>query len=128
MKKTILLADDDPEMRAEISDILKDEGYDVLTAADGKEAIDTLKKQNVNLLLLDLKMPVINGYEVLRALEKEHIRVKTIVLTASIIVPSMPDEISISYEEKKKVLKLADAVLNKPVDMALLVEKIKGLV
>ena len=128
MKKTILLADDDPEMRAEISDILKDEGYTVLTAADGMEAVDTLKKHNVNLLLIDLKMPVMNGYEVLRGLEKEHIRVKTIVLTASIIVPSMPDEISISYEEKKKVLKLADAVLNKPVDMAMLVEKIKGLV
>jgi CheY-like chemotaxis protein len=128
MKKTILLADDDPEMREEICDILKDEGYTVLTAANGKEAIDALKKHNVNLLLLDLKMPVMNGYEVLRALEKEHIRVKTIVLTASIIVPSMPDEITISYEEKKKVLKLADAVLNKPVDLAMMVEKIKGMV
>jgi CheY-like chemotaxis protein len=127
MKKRILITDDDAEMRAEIAAILKDEGYEVRTAGDGRAALKLIEKQKFDLLLLDLKMPVMTGFEVLKKLDadKIKIKVKVIVLTGSIIGSSLPDQKDMSFEEKGRILKLADAVMNKPFDIARLVEKIK---
>jgi CheY-like chemotaxis protein len=125
MKKRILIADDDAEMRDEIAGILKDEGYEVRTAENGQEALKLIRKQKFNVLLLDLKMPVMTGFEVLEQLEKDKIKLKTIVLTGSIIGSSLPDEKDISNDEKTRILKLADWVMNKPFDIGRLMERIK---
>ncbi|MDW0118220.1 response regulator transcription factor [Sporosarcina thermotolerans] len=60
-KFTVLVADDDKEIRDGIEIYLKNEGYDVLKAADGKEALDLLQLNEVHLLILDIMMPNMDG-------------------------------------------------------------------
>ena len=59
----ILVVDDEPLMCEIFSEILKRKGYDVLTAHDGQEALDLLKDEQVNLLLSDVIMPNVDGFE-----------------------------------------------------------------
>lgn len=65
-KSLILVADDEKPIRDIISYQLKKEQYDVLTAENGQKALDLIKSNPVNLLILDLMMPDINGYDVIR--------------------------------------------------------------
>ncbi|QTD40429.1 response regulator transcription factor [Sporosarcina sp. Te-1] len=60
-KFTVLVADDDKEIREGIEIYLKNEGYDVLKAADGLEALDLLRSNEVHLLILDIMMPNMDG-------------------------------------------------------------------
>ncbi|WP_438314462.1 response regulator transcription factor [Sporosarcina sp. FA9] len=60
-KFTVLVADDDQEIRDGIEIYLKNEGYEVLKAADGKEALELLEKNEVHLLILDIMMPNMDG-------------------------------------------------------------------
>ena len=75
MKKRILLIDDEAPVRDFMKKILIRSGYLVFTASDGKEAIDMLETLYVDLIILDMHMPQMNGLDVLR-----HIR-KTSLLT-----------------------------------------------
>ena len=123
----VLVTDDDAEMREEIALILSDEGFKVRTAPDGKAAIKMIKDNIFDLLLLDLKMPVMTGFEVLKNLDALKIRIKTIVLTGSILGSTLPDEKGMTYAEKTRILALADAVMSKPFDVLKLIEKVKSL-
>ena len=60
-KFTVLVADDDKEIRDGIEIYLKNEGYSVLKAADGKEALDLIQTNEVHLLILDIMMPNMDG-------------------------------------------------------------------
>lgn len=62
----VLLADDDPGVRRRYAQILRNAGYSVVVAQDGREAMDTLRSIEVDILLLDLKMPLLGGSEVLQ--------------------------------------------------------------
>lgn len=65
-KSLILVTDDEKSIRDIISYQLKKEQYDVLTAENGQEALDLIKSNPVNLLILDLMLPDMDGYEVIR--------------------------------------------------------------
>jgi CheY-like chemotaxis protein len=65
----ILVVDDDPAILELISQILMDEGYHVLTASDGRTALTLARNQPPNLILLDLMMPEMNGWQVIAALQ-----------------------------------------------------------
>jgi CheY-like chemotaxis protein len=64
--KTILVADDDPELQHILWAVLSEPGYTVLVASDGYEALRLLVERHVDLLLTDLKMPGIDGFELAR--------------------------------------------------------------
>ena len=83
----LLVVDDDPDIRECLTEVLSDEGYEVRTAANGVEALEFLR-QNAEtpcLVLLDLMMPIMNGFQVLEALEKNHVlaRIPVVVVSAS---------------------------------------------
>ena len=78
---TILIADDEKEIRMVLKLYLENEGYRVLEAADGKEALALWKKEPVSLILLDLMMPVTDGYEVLKEVRRTD-TVPVIILSA----------------------------------------------
>jgi CheY-like chemotaxis protein len=62
--RSILIVEDDSDLRQALSDILRDEGYSVAMAADGREALDRLRRDlRPSLILLDLTMPVMNGWQ-----------------------------------------------------------------
>lgn len=69
---TILIADDEAEIADLIELHLVKEGYRCLKAADGQEALDAIRTQTVNLAILDIMMPKIDGYEVTRLIREHH--------------------------------------------------------
>ena len=87
----ILLIEDDADLRDALSQILRDEGYEVVGAAHGREALDTLRAgQRVDVILLDLTMPVMNGWQ-FRAEQREDpllSRIPVIVISAGNDLPA----------------------------------------
>jgi len=62
-EKTILVVDDDDAIREALTDVLSLEGYSVVTAANGEEGIRRMKETHPDLILLDVRMPVMDGWE-----------------------------------------------------------------
>lgn len=71
MKPTILVVDDDAQFLTFLDRTLKRGGFSVITASDGCEVPDILEKNRVDAMLLDLQMPGMNGWEVLRAMKEQ---------------------------------------------------------
>ncbi|MCC6750983.1 MAG: sigma-54-dependent Fis family transcriptional regulator [Deltaproteobacteria bacterium] len=80
--KTILVADDELNLRRVLGAMLKREGHQVLTAADGQEALGLLQKNEVHTVVTDLRMPRLDGMELLRRTVNEYPEVPVIILTA----------------------------------------------
>ena len=57
----ILVVDDEPQLRTLLADLLEEEGWSVLTASQGKEALDLLTKEQIDLVVCDIYMPIMNG-------------------------------------------------------------------
>jgi len=70
MTKNILIADDEKNMIWAIKRALKDENYSIFSAADGEEAVKQVKSKNLQLVLLDLRMPKMDGMEALKEIKK----------------------------------------------------------
>ena len=80
--KRILLVDDDPTVRDSLNDVLVSEGYVVIAAENGQQALDLVDKSSVDLVLLDLNMPVKNGWDTFERLTAEHPLLPIIIATA----------------------------------------------
>ena len=116
VKKVILVADDEPNIRRYLNFELSSAGFKVIEASNGTETIQMVKERNPDLLILDILMPVEDGYDVLKEL-KTNPRLSSI----PIIVLSI-------LEDKEKGLRLgADAYLNKPLEKEKLLTKISEL-
>jgi CheY-like chemotaxis protein len=79
----ILVVDDDPDLREFLRLMLTSMGFDVTSAANGREALDDMEGHDPDLILLDMKMPVMDGWEFCRALEGRDARPPVVVLTAA---------------------------------------------
>lgn len=77
----MLIADDNKQITSILEEYAKNEGYDVKIAYDGKAAIDAFNKHNPNIVLLDVMMPLMDGFEVCREIRK-HSNVPIIMITA----------------------------------------------
>ncbi len=86
MSHTILIVDDDREIRSSLSYVLQDEGYDTLTAGNGEEALKLVQENGVSLILLDLMMPDINGVEVLRRVKEMQSDIPVIMISGAATV------------------------------------------
>lgn len=71
MEYTILVADDEKEIRELLRLYLENSGYKVIEAEDGQQALDILRREQIDLCLLDIMMPKVDGYHVLQELRKE---------------------------------------------------------
>lgn len=89
--ESILIVDDDINLCTILKEELTEVGYDAEFVTDGNAAFDYLDRKTVDLILLDLKMPGKNGFEVLRDLKYKELEVKVIVLTAFADVKSAID-------------------------------------
>jgi two-component system response regulator PrrA len=86
MSQQILVVDDDPHIRSVILDVLADEGFVVASAADGRDALAQIAAAAPALVLLDLQMPVLSGWDVLRALRASQARVPVVLMSAGVRV------------------------------------------
>jgi DNA-binding response OmpR family regulator len=82
MKNNILVVDDEPVARQSLSDILRLEGYNVTAIANGELAVDHVRNYSVDLILLDLKMPGMNGLDVVQVVNQISPDTEIILLTA----------------------------------------------
>ncbi|MFO0909581.1 MAG: response regulator [Isosphaeraceae bacterium] len=87
MGSRILIADDDPEIRFLYATVLRGEGYEVLEAIDGTEVLDCVSAHQPDLVLLDIWMPSLNGFEVLDRLLQE----PSSALTRVVILSNLSD-------------------------------------
>jgi DNA-binding response OmpR family regulator len=108
MADTVLVVDDEQEIRDLLDSFLTAQGYEVILAADGKEAIELAGTENPQAIILDIKMPGIDGIEVCKRLkEKEETRLIPVIMITG-------------FEDNKiEALEMgADDFVNKPFDMA----------
>ncbi|MBB6715747.1 response regulator [Clostridium gasigenes] len=82
MKKRILIVDDEKNIRIALKQCFKGENYKVEMVNDGKEAIEKLKNDRYELILMDYQMPNKNGLEVLEDIRKNNIETRVIIMTA----------------------------------------------
>ncbi len=78
----ILIVDDELNMRLVLAAMLKKEGYEVASASDGREALQILKSGKIAVVVTDLKMPNIDGMELLNCISEQHPEVPVIMITA----------------------------------------------
>lgn len=78
----ILIIDDQPGIRQLLSEILKEEGYSIYNAINGMEGISKIEEVKPDVILLDMKMPGMDGIEVLSELKQLNINTKVIMMTA----------------------------------------------
>jgi DNA-binding NtrC family response regulator len=118
MKINILIVDNDALIIKVLADFLsKDSRFNVLTALNGKAAIEIVEKHKVELVISDLKMPEMNGIELLSTLRKDLPEIKAIILTGHSDIDSYIETMELGAFE----------YLNKPVDLHLLKEVIDKL-
>ncbi len=116
MPNTIALVDDDQNILASLSAALEDEGYHVETYADGVEALDGITRRPVDLAILDIKMPRMDGMELLSSLRQKN-NLPVIFLT------SKDDEV----DEVMGLRLGADDYIKKPFSQRLLLERIRAV-
>ena len=78
----ILVVEDEKSMRATLAAILRDEGYQVTTAATGEEAVELCSRENFGVVLMDVRMPGINGVEAFRRIRRHKEGVRVILMSA----------------------------------------------
>jgi DNA-binding NtrC family response regulator len=111
----ILIVDDDDTIRSTMKAILEDEGYEVDLAASGKEGVQKAKDTTYNIALLDIRLPDMEGVELLKLMKPAVPRTRKIMVTG---YPSTKNAI-------EALNKNADAYLIKPVDIEILLKTIK---
>ena len=111
MKTKILVLDDDAQIRLSLSKLLKAEGYEVLLAADGSEALDRFNPAEIDLLLLDLALPMKSGWDVFERMTS--------------INPLLPIIIITGRDGQRDLAAAAGvgALMEKPLDVPLLLNK-----
>ena len=82
MKPSLLIVDDDEIMRETLSDVLKKRGYDVISVGSGNGALSMIKKNLIDLILLDMKLPDVDGLEVLKKIKEFDTEILVIMMTA----------------------------------------------
>ncbi len=81
-RRTLLVAEDDPAIRTGLEDALESEGYSVVPVSNGKDALSHFKQGKIDLVLLDVMMPALSGYDVCREIRRMDRSIPVIMLTA----------------------------------------------
>lgn len=113
---SILIVDDEEMMRNLLEKILGREGYKIKTAEDGVAALDVLRSEKIDIVISDMKMPRMNGFELLKIVKKEFPQIGVIIMTAY----------GDTYTVKDALLLGADEYITKPFksyEIALVVER-----
>lgn len=119
-KKRILVVDDSEDMRFLLEQLLADDGYDVIFAEDGQEAIRQAQQGEPDLILMDMSLPIMNGWEAVGYLRKQERFRSTPIIAVTAHVSKMEAERALAVGCNEHV--------GKPFDVVVLLERIKELV
>ncbi|GAB4133857.1 MAG: hypothetical protein Fur0041_06430 [Bacteroidia bacterium] len=115
-KRKILIIDDEPDIREFLHYNLSKSGYEVFTAENGKAGLQLAYEQRPDLIILDVLMPVLNGYETCMQLRNDSVFDQTHILFLSALRENYVRELGLKL--------MADGFISKPVKIPLLVKKI----
>lgn len=120
MAKKILIVDDEPDTLKVLENRFKIEGYDVITASDGASCIEQAKKEKPDVILLDIVLPDISGFQACRTIKSDKATqaIKVIVCTNKL------DKINVAEARKS----MADEFVEKLSDSARLLEVVKKII
>ncbi len=90
-KMKLMLVDDEERFLSTMCKLLEKKGYDAITASNGSEALEKLRTHNIHVVVLDVKMPEMDGNETLRAIKRLYPMVEVIMLTGHATVESAID-------------------------------------
>jgi DNA-binding response OmpR family regulator len=122
----ILVVDDDPDIRDVLEELLVGEGFEVVTANDGLEGLEAIKRENPDLMILDLLMPGLDGFGVCKKLHDP--RLSKWKDMPVLILTSVREEVSQRRYELETGLSLdADDYVEKPIDPDVVLERVKNL-
>jgi two-component system OmpR family response regulator len=116
--KRILIIDDDQELCEELSDLLKSEGYDAVSSSDSQRGEAMIRCLDFDTLILDSKMPLVTGLDILERMKAESVKKKVILVSGK---PFIEKELA-----DRGLQNVVNAVLCKPVDFNLLLEKLRA--
>lgn len=119
-KKNIMIVDDDDDLRNELSEIMREENYEVEAFSDGREALAKITELHPHVLLLDIRMPKINGIQMLDRLRSRN----AIDGTKVILITGFYDQ-----QKCKRILQIydADSYLLKPFDPEDLIKRVETI-
>jgi len=121
----ILVVDDDPDMRLAIASVLSSRSYQVIEARDGYEALRRLKEEKPDLMLLDLLMPGVDGFAVVKELKNAQEGYPNIPI---LIISSIREEASHRRYELEVGHKLdVDEYIEKPIEPFILLKRVEKL-
>lgn len=119
MSATILIADDEPNILISLEFLMKREGYDVMLARDGQEAVDAIVAHRPDLVLLDVMMPIKSGFDVC-----QEVRARDDVKGTRILMLTAKGR---DTDVAKGLALGVDAYMTKPFSTRELVEKVRGM-
>jgi len=126
MDKNILIIDDDEEMCEELRDILSSEGYSVKCVHDGLSGKNLIVEDLYDVVLLDIKLPKLSGYEVLKFTKASPNKCKIFVMTGRPDIKYETGKVKDSaLEDEERALKLSDGVISKPFEVQKILDTIK---
>lgn len=122
----ILVVDDDPDIRTVLTALLESRGYQVVTASDGKEGLDTLKAELPNLMILDLLMSEMDGFAVCKKL-KDPRWAKYADIPILVLTSVREDASRRRYELETGMAMDVDDYLEKPINPPVVLERVQRL-
>ena len=117
MSKRILIVEDQDDLRTILRDLLSSTGFEVIEAADGGDGVAKAKSERPDLVLMDIQLPVLDGYEAIRLIKVETITEKTPVIAVS--------SFAMKGDEEKARAAGCDAYVTKPYSLMKLLALVK---
>lgn len=118
IKQEILIVDDQPGIRLLLKDVFTNEGYDVVLAHTGMDALEKIYKYSFDLVMLDYRLPILNGDEILRKMIKREIIVPVILMSGLI------EKIQEDFMEENMTIE----IVAKPFNLIEIIELVKSMI
>ncbi|NQS98784.1 MAG: response regulator [candidate division Zixibacteria bacterium] len=125
MSKKILIVDDEPDLVAYLQSLLKDNGYDTVTAEDGKEGMEKARSEKPDLITLDISMPEESGVKMYRELQDDPATANIPI----VIVTGLSSDFKrfLEHLERKKQISPPAAYFEKPIDKEEMLSKFREI-
>lgn len=118
LSPSVLIADDNERWRSAVEDILVRAGFLTLEAASGEEAIEVVRTERLDLLLIDFRMPRLDGIQTLRIIRREHRWLPAVLMTAE------PQQLPLDEVQDLQI----HSVITKPADRRVIVTTVTRIV
>ena len=119
MTKRVLVVEDQEDLRGVLRDLLSGSGYTVIEAADGQDGVTKAKSERPDLILMDIQLPVVDGYEATRQIKADPTLAKTPIIAVS--------SFAMKGDEEKARAAGCDHYVTKPYSPLQLLRSIRGV-